>query len=758
MAKGKDNISIQKDRLVVATNEALYQKMQWMAVIIGMLVYINTLLNSFVLDDVAVIGINRLVQQGFEGIPKLLTTGLLYGYNGSNSGTYRPIAMVTFAMEAGLHGASVKQAWMFHLTNIFLYGTLLLVVFRFIFVLFKDYSNPIKFLIVLLFALHPIHTEVVANIKSRDEIMCMLFGIISILNIMKYMDTKNILFLLLAIVNLVIAFLSKETAISFLVIAPFLMIYKYGFDIKKVLLPSIIAVVATFVVYAIIKIALFGSITNLDSKNVIDLIDNYLNYLDFPSRIASALFIYFLYLKLLVLPYPLSYDYSFNYVGQKSFGDIQVIFFIALTLLSIYYLIKNIRKMDMISLGIIIFFASSIVTSNLILIIGSAMAERFMFIPSLGFIMIVIGLFDKIIKKDKENFQSAMYYPIYGVCIIFAVMVFNRNKAWKDNITLYKTDIKHSNKSARINYSVGNELWRMSERTEDKLAKNAYLTEAVGYLESAMKIYPDYADALFTLGNVYHDLGDYDKEIALMAKQEKAGKTNNMMFYNAGNAKLEKGDFAGAIKMYRTALDMTPNNVEPYVNMGSAYLQMGNIDSAVFCLEKAISINPNYPQAYINLGTAYFSLKNKEKAIINIQKSLELDPKSVEANVVLGNYYLSEKNMDKALFYLEKGYQLNPNYAVGVYNYGVALVGNKEYQKAIPIFKQAINVNPNYLEAIMNVGYCHLSLGNYDESILYYEKVVQLAPQYKQAYQSLAFIYGKKGDKEKAKEYQLKGK
>src|SRR3972149_4965022 len=131
--------------------------------------YANTLNHDFAFDDSVVITGNKYTKQSFDGIKTLATKDLFYGIYGSaldlEGGRWRPLTLVMFAVEYHFFG---DNAHPYHFINILLYGITAIILFLTLKEFFpKNYL--LAFIATLLFIAHPLHTEVVANIKSRDE-------------------------------------------------------------------------------------------------------------------------------------------------------------------------------------------------------------------------------------------------------------------------------------------------------------------------------------------------------------------------------------------------------------------------------------------------------------------------------------------------------------------------------------------------------------------------------------------------------------
>jgi hypothetical protein len=180
-------------------------------ILIAFIQFSNTLGHSFAWDDKIVIQENERVQEGFSGITKLFekhNTALRQDQYG-----YRPITLMSFAIDYEL---SNGEPGLFHFMNLVYFALLCVVLFLVLKKLFFNYSTVVPFLITLLFTVHPIHTEVVANIKSRDEILALLFCLISLIQLIKFYDLRKWQYLVYTLIFFLLGFLSKENAVVFI--------------------------------------------------------------------------------------------------------------------------------------------------------------------------------------------------------------------------------------------------------------------------------------------------------------------------------------------------------------------------------------------------------------------------------------------------------------------------------------------------------------------------------------------------------------
>ncbi|MGZ4058969.1 MAG: hypothetical protein ACXVPU_08080, partial [Bacteroidia bacterium] len=222
----------------------LKNKTAYMVIFVfAILLYSNTFHHGFVLDDTAVIENNKFVKEGIKGIPQIFTTFYWKGYWNSNAGLYRPLSLIMFAIEYQL---SPENPVLHHFINILLYALVCCLLFRALTKLF-DKINPLFFLFsVLFFVAHPIHTDVVANIKSRDEILSLLFFLLCCDYLYFKMEEKKIKTILISSVFFLLSLLSKEGALIFL---PLILLFDYikEKNIIKLVKNRLNLVVTTFV-------------------------------------------------------------------------------------------------------------------------------------------------------------------------------------------------------------------------------------------------------------------------------------------------------------------------------------------------------------------------------------------------------------------------------------------------------------------------------------------------------------------------------
>ena len=394
MTKRKIKKSVQKatPAKIVAHNKGLLKILGISLAIIAFLIYANTLKNQYALDDASAITANYVTQQGISGIPTIFTKHYRFGYWASPGTLYRPVPLAMFAIEWQI---SPDNPALYHFINVLFYAFTAFMMFWVLCKIMPKYSPILPFLATLIFITHPVHVEVIANIKSRDEILSFFFCLLAVYYLWKYFLKKEIKWLAVALLSYLIAMFSKENAITFLAVFP-LLIYFF----RKVSLKDNIMISGLFAVPAGIYLAIRFSILK-EGKELAPLLDNFLSgEPDYFARLASTTMMTGKYLWTLVFPHPLGSDFGYNEIPLTDWGDWKVLLTLGIIAGAVYYTLKNFKKKDIIAFGILYFAITFSIFSNIILLIGSSFGDRFMYFPSLGFALIAGDLILKIFNTD----------------------------------------------------------------------------------------------------------------------------------------------------------------------------------------------------------------------------------------------------------------------------------------------------------------------------------------------------------------------
>jgi tetratricopeptide (TPR) repeat protein len=594
--------------------------------IVCFLIYQQTILFDFVLDDEAVITKNSFVKDGIKGIPNILKSFYWQGYWDENSGLYRPLSLIVFAVIWQITPGNPMLYHGIHLV-IYLYSVFLL--FRFLQDFLKDYSPYLSFTIVLLFALHPYHVEVVANIKSMDELLSFIFGIAA-----THKLWQNGKFTIKALIFFLLALLAKEGAVAFIPIWFFMLLQLKKYNLKRTIL-----CLWPFLLVGIIWLTWRNYVINqgptLISYTYRD--NSILACNDWLVQKSTAIGMLGDYLFRFFFPAQMSYDYSFPQIPclNLSSPTFLIAFFVLLLLLILA--IKWFYSKPLASFGILFFFSTIFLTSNVFFIIGATMADRFMFTPIFG--LIITGsylLFEKAKMLQKFNALSRINLLLVFFVLLFFGFSIKHIGSWKNNETLFTSHVKNVPNSARAQFNYGTLLMQAGiSGQKDSLPK------AIKHLQIARNLDPKDQGNLINLGSSYYHLGDYRSSAntfikVLNEKQDEDIYLNladayyklemldsaAFLYQNAlkkgiwhpnthnlyGELFFRKGDFKTAERIFKSGIDKQANNVELWLNYGASLASQEKYNPAIIAFRKAYEIDPKYNQALFFIAKSYLSL------------------------------------------------------------------------------------------------------------------------------------------------------
>lgn len=592
---------------------------------LAFLLFSNTLSHGWALDDYSVIKDNYLTQQGTKGISTLLKTEYRYGYWNSPGSLYRPLSLVMFAIEWQLFP---DDPWIGHFMNVALYSASAMLLFFVLARLLKNTNAAIPFCITALFIAHPTHVEVVANIKSRDEILALLFSFSALLFFVKYADSKKTSSLLAALISYLLAMFSKENAITFLAVFPLAIYFFRENSLSDNLKSSALMIIPALIFLAVRQKVLNGQ----SSTELISHLDNAILQDGIP-KLAGALAMMFYYFKALIFPLTMVSDMGYNAVPLSGWSDPKTLLMLLLNIALLAMAYQGLRKRDPVAFGILLFYITFSISSNIFLTIGTSYGERLLYAASLGFSFAFVFALYKFVKTADLNDnlfsflgKSSAFTAIIAIFFLFfAVKTYTRNPAWKDSYTLYETDVETSSNGAKINYHYGLELTKKGRDAADASNKKMYLEKAIRHFEKALSISPGYHDVYGEMGLAYMYLGDNNK----------------------------------AMENFRTSVEQTPD-AKVYSNMGMVYFQQNNIQEAQRVYEKAIQIDNRYVDGYRNLGSALAMQGKFAEAIPQFKKAIEFRPNEAILYYFLGSAYRDSGDAETGQQYLKKAYQLDP--------------------------------------------------------------------------------------------------
>lgn len=576
------------------------------------LLYLNTVGNGYVLDDDVVYLKNKDVQAGISGIKSILSHSFIYGFTGHNDQSYRPVVLILFAIEKQFFGNNPHTG---HFINVLLFAFSCLLLYNLLKRLLGSSLPLLPAVAALLFAAHPIHTEAVSNIKGRDDILNFIFFVLSLTYLLRHIDESRKKYFYLSVLFFFLALLCKEMAVTFLAVIPLTIFFFREIPFKKigrVMFPF----AGAFILYMLIRSSVLDAVT-FDEK--MEVMNNALAAATNESdRIATAILILGKYIQLLFFPHPLSWDYSFNQIPIVSFSDIQVIITLFVMLvLGIYaatILIKRIKSpvshfpyplSHVLSYCILFFFITMSVVSNIFIMIGSTLGERFLFVPSMAFCIAIPVLLNRFGK-------NILLGGIGVIVLLFSFKTFTRNKDWESNLTLFTAGVEATPNSSRAESALGSAYREMGEKEPDPNKRIELFQNSIIYYKKAIEILPDNTEALYNSGVSYYAMGDKENALNVYEQTLKISPEYTNAANNAGVIYFERKEYDKAKKYFLQAIQYDPNNSDALGNLGAINHNQGNLKEAIEFYKRALILNPGNQNVRGNLASAEKALAGKK--------------------------------------------------------------------------------------------------------------------------------------------------
>jgi protein O-mannosyl-transferase len=598
-------------------NPKTFQPDNWLMLIlvaVAFLINATTISYDYTLDDPFFTKENKMVNKGVASIPDFFTHAAYYGVFQHHDASYRPLLLTSFAVEKELVGFNPHVS---HFVNLVLFCFQIIALFSLLRIVFKKYPAWLSFFIVLLFELHPIHTEVIASIKSRDEIMALLFTALCTLQSFKYIDSNKTKHLVLSGVYFFVALMCKETPITFVGIVP-LSIYFFRNVQPRKIITACLPYAAVAALYMLMRMSFIEN----DSEKVRIMVNNnaLMAATGYPDKLATALFIQLKYLILLVFPHPLSWDYSYNQIPIIGFGNVKAIAAVLIIGGMVVYAVANLRRKDIFSYCILFYAASVIITANIIVDIGATMAERFVYTASLAYCIALVFLLLRVFKVNLTqqaggtslpalfgSVDKKVLYVIAVIGVLYGAKTAARNPAWKDNLTLYETGVETAPDSWRTHNLLGVAYTKKLNSETDVAVKRELFSKAMEHFNRSLEILST-PDVWVLKGYAYEFIGKDDSAIYCYKMTLQLDKSDQKASFNLASVYLRNNLLDDAILLLQPIVDKNPGQVDAVTNLAAAYGNKGNFQEALKYYNMAMQINPDQPRNVLQSMTNIYRI------------------------------------------------------------------------------------------------------------------------------------------------------
>jgi Tfp pilus assembly protein PilF len=564
---------------------------------VALAVYANSLGGALLYDDVNAIRNNALVRTG--DVVGILGTPSWWG-EGPNL-LWRPLTTLTFALDHALHGL---EPFGYHLVNVVLHAAVTVLVLSVLAAVPVALRTAVA--AALLFAVHPIHTEAVASVVGRAELLAAAGFFLAwrfwLAGDAAAGSRKRWAWTVAAAVAYFLAMCGKEIAVALpavLVFADLLRRQESSWSAFVRRAPRHAALVAVTVGFVVLRSTIIGQVTP-----TAELLDNPLVALPLVSRLLTAIEVIGLYALRLAFPLWLSADYSFDQVRTVTTPfDGGFLGGLAVLVGTVVVGWWTWRRRPAVALGLGVLGLTFGVVSNLFFLIGTIMGERLVYLPSVGFCLALAGGLAAL-GGEREGaatgvpgrWSPVFVAPLAAIVLLYGARTVARNVVWREPIGFYEAMVADAPRSARSHRELGTVLGEIGRFDEMHRA-----------FERSLAIKPEDPNTLYNYGNALSIEQRYDAAADAYRRAIAVNPLFVQAFENLGNAESMRGDQQAALAALRRALELTPDSPYLLMNIANTHFRAGSVAEARATYEQALARAPAASDILVNYGAFLYT-------------------------------------------------------------------------------------------------------------------------------------------------------
>jgi hypothetical protein len=574
------------------------------------LLYCPTVLNDWSFDDILVANTNY--DLGLKGLWPTLTDYYIKqeGFNFE----YRPVAQVTLILERALVGESPA---FHHLMNAAYYALNIWLVFGLLIRL--GLSSLFSFVITLLYVVHPVHTEVVASIKNREELLSFALSAASFRAWLRWARTDQRLMVAVGLFLFALAILTKKSCLPFIGIIP---LGVFLTTREKGLAKAGTAFVLLAACTALIIMSVQQWLPNV-VRDIMFVENPIVAESGLLTRLNFAMATLWFYVRIMFWPFPLCFYYGYNMMPVPHSADLTTFASIVLHMAVLVYSIRTLYRGEAIGFFGLAYLIGMLLYSNTVLVNTGIVTERALYAPSLFFISFVILIIGRlpILKRPQLIVPATILVLIPSVG-----WTVTRSLQWKNAVTLMDRDAPYVRRSAQANFNLGDVYWMKGEKSTDSLARVGYLKKAVISYERSLMVRENLFVPHLRIGqNAAFDLGDMEKGLHHLNRAIDIDPNSAEAHYLLGTAHLISGRSDQAEIEYAITLQLDSGHIEANQNLFLLLYRAGRKAEAEKINRSFMSNASGYFQSYENAGQLALEAGDTTRAEEMFKKALALN-------------------------------------------------------------------------------------------------------------------------------------
>ena len=677
-------------------------------------------------DDTFYVSRNQNVQSGltFDSIKWAFTTG--------HAANWHPLTWLSHMLDWELFGANPGRH---HLSSLLLHiiNTLLL------FAVFRQMTGALwrSAFVAGLFALHPLHVESVAWVSERKDVLSTLFWILTMAAYVWYVKQPCFRRYCLVVVSLVLGLMAKPM----LVTLPFVLLLLDYWPLGRIELrngtvkeagssgslsvgrliaekiPLFIAAAASSIITFVVQ----------QKGGAMDYTRDY----SFAVRAANAAISYLAYITKMIWPSGLAMFYP--HAGDNisiSKAALSAALLVVITVLVIRY--SGSRRY--LPVGWFWYVGTLVPVVGLVQVGSQAMADRYTYVPLTGLFIIAAWVLPELLAKWRHRKYA---FCACGLTVLAALSICAhlQQRYWRNSITLCEHALAVTEDNDVAHFSM-----------TELLMKQGRLEEAIRHNSEAVRISPDYIEALNGFGVALHKAGRLDEAAASYRKALELNPRYAAVRGNLGAVLVDKGDFAAAVPHCKRALE----NLESVMvrrDLAHALTKLGRLREANMEYRKLVQVLPDDLDIRNKLGMVLAKQGKLNEAAIQFTEALRIDPDCAAAHNNLAIGLELQGKFDEAAGHYRQALATSPN--AGIHKrLGNMLRRQGKLRQSAEHYRQALKLEPFNPNIHSVLGAISTQQGELDDAVKHFSKAVELDPKSASAHYNLALALKKVGKTE----------
>ena len=552
--------------------------------------YANTLSNGYTFGDAAIATEdNELVADGISGISEIFIE------NGYGWFDFTPLAKATFALEYQIAGNNYLLS---NYIQVILFGSVCMVLFVLLSRLFPKSSITLRIIAIVLFAIHPVNTQVVNSMPGRADLLSFLFYGLGVIYFWNWYEHKSRRHLLIGGIFSLLALLSDSEIVTWLLLPFFILLVVKKESITRIF-PLIGVVLTTVFIYWLYRAP------NISEPNVLEVFNPLAEVSDFSGRLNTVVFTIGMYFKLLLYPKPLVSSYGFGHFNLGN--ELEPMVYLGLIGLAIlmFLVVAARKRLPLLSVGAFILLIDILPFSNLIENQTSIFDEKVLFGATFGVCLMIASILGGLFKVSPSSSLKLTYKNkpilstlVLGVVCLASYQTYSRNYDWVIDYTLTTNDAEVAENNAILNYQCGRYL---REEYLKYPVRNivAHVDSASYYLERSISIYDQWAPPMIELGRLrLYDLDQPDVALELFQKALKFDAFEIDTKLDIGECLMRLGRTSKAIEIYGEVLEVSAENITAIDKIVWLYLNGNHLDEAEYVNQRFFQLHPTSHRPY----------------------------------------------------------------------------------------------------------------------------------------------------------------